>query len=183
MGNFNNDRKFGGSRGGRKFGGGDFNPRRSFSRGSDRNQMHDAVCAECGNGCKVPFAPSNGKPVYCSDCFEKRGNSNDSFRKPRTFSDRPSFSERRPFSAPEQQAPRTPSFDYKKIDMMNAKLDKILKVLTPFLNEEAKAEVVVEPTVVVKDVAVIEKTDTEEAPVKVKKPRAKKVKEVTEVTE
>ena len=32
---------------------------------------HDAVCAYCGKACKVPFAPSGDRPVYCSECFAK----------------------------------------------------------------------------------------------------------------
>ena len=35
-------------------------------------QMYDAVCAECGKPCKVPFEPRNDRPVYCSDCFRNR---------------------------------------------------------------------------------------------------------------
>ncbi len=31
--------------------------------------MHDAVCAECGNDCKVPFVPTGRRPVLCRDCF------------------------------------------------------------------------------------------------------------------
>lgn len=34
-------------------------------------EMHDAVCAECGKECKVPFAPNGERPVYCSECFAK----------------------------------------------------------------------------------------------------------------
>lgn len=37
-----------------------------------QREMFDAVCADCGAECKVPFKPSqNGKPVYCRDCFKK----------------------------------------------------------------------------------------------------------------
>ncbi|MEF9976108.1 MAG: zinc-ribbon domain containing protein [Oscillospiraceae bacterium] len=43
----------------------------SRGNGGDR-QMFDAVCASCGNTCKVPFEPRNDRPVYCSDCFSKR---------------------------------------------------------------------------------------------------------------
>ncbi len=32
-------------------------------------QMYDAVCAQCGKDCEVPFEPLDGRPVYCSDCF------------------------------------------------------------------------------------------------------------------
>ena len=33
--------------------------------------MHDAVCAQCGKECQVPFEPTEGRPVYCSECFAK----------------------------------------------------------------------------------------------------------------
>ncbi len=53
---------YGGSRGGR--------------RDSGRREMHSAVCDECGRDCQVPFRPSGDKPIYCSDCFEKRDSGN-----------------------------------------------------------------------------------------------------------
>ncbi len=40
----------------------------------ETREMFDAVCAECGADCKVPFNPTAGKAVYCSDCFAKRRN-------------------------------------------------------------------------------------------------------------
>jgi CxxC-x17-CxxC domain-containing protein len=40
----------------------------------DEKRMYTAVCDECGKTCEVPFKPSNNKPIYCSDCFEKKGN-------------------------------------------------------------------------------------------------------------
>lgn len=48
--------------------------RKQNSRGNGGNtrQMFDAVCAECGKTCKVPFEPRNDRPVYCSDCFSNR---------------------------------------------------------------------------------------------------------------
>ena len=52
---------------------GSFNRNRgNFSRQPVRREMHKAVCDECGKDCEVPFKPSGNKPVYCSDCFEKR---------------------------------------------------------------------------------------------------------------
>jgi len=36
-----------------------------------RRQMFPAVCAECGKDTEVPFEPSTGRPVYCSDCYRK----------------------------------------------------------------------------------------------------------------
>jgi CxxC-x17-CxxC domain-containing protein len=32
-------------------------------------QMFQAICANCGNKCEVPFRPSGDKPVLCSSCF------------------------------------------------------------------------------------------------------------------
>jgi CxxC-x17-CxxC domain-containing protein len=29
------------------------------------------VCSNCGQTAQVPFQPSSGRPVYCSDCFSK----------------------------------------------------------------------------------------------------------------
>ena len=43
-----------------------------ISRGNGGGrQMYDAVCAECGRACKVPFEPRGDRPVYCSDCFRR----------------------------------------------------------------------------------------------------------------
>lgn len=35
-------------------------------------EMFPAVCDECGKDTQVPFQPTSGKPVYCSECFERR---------------------------------------------------------------------------------------------------------------
>ena len=51
----------GGERRGR-YGGGYGGPR----------EMHDATCSDCGQACQVPFKPTEGRPVYCRDCFAKR---------------------------------------------------------------------------------------------------------------
>jgi CxxC-x17-CxxC domain-containing protein len=39
--------------------------------GGRPRQMYPAVCAECGKETEVPFEPREGRPVYCSDCFNK----------------------------------------------------------------------------------------------------------------
>jgi len=62
MGRFGNDRGF-------RSGG--------FNRGPRRDnfgprEMHKAVCSECKKECEVPFKPTEGKPVYCKECFAKR---------------------------------------------------------------------------------------------------------------
>jgi CxxC-x17-CxxC domain-containing protein len=47
---------------------------RNVSRGNSYGaprQMFSATCAQCGKDTQVPFKPTNGKPVYCSDCYRK----------------------------------------------------------------------------------------------------------------
>ncbi len=41
-------------------------------QGGDR-QLFSAVCTSCGKDTQVPFKPTPGKPVYCRDCYAKRG--------------------------------------------------------------------------------------------------------------
>jgi CxxC-x17-CxxC domain-containing protein len=46
-----------------------------------RREMFPAVCSRCGKDTQVPFQPTTGKPVYCSDCFQlERGSSGGSSR-------------------------------------------------------------------------------------------------------
>jgi len=56
--------------GGRRFGG-----RPNFNRNQGPREMHKATCSECGKECEVPFKPTQGKPVYCRECFQKRRDS------------------------------------------------------------------------------------------------------------
>lgn len=35
-------------------------------------EMFTATCSNCGREAQVPFRPTSGKPVYCSDCFSSR---------------------------------------------------------------------------------------------------------------
>lgn len=50
--------------------GGNSSGNRSRSYGAPR-EMFPVVCAECGKETKVPFEPRSGRPVYCSDCYNK----------------------------------------------------------------------------------------------------------------
>lgn len=73
---FDRNRRFDDRRGGS--GGGGFSGGRGGSMGGDRSfdrgprEMHKAVCSECGKECEVPFKPTEGKPVFCRDCFAKK---------------------------------------------------------------------------------------------------------------
>jgi CxxC-x17-CxxC domain-containing protein len=90
---------------------------RDFSRPSfGDKQMFKATCAECGNSCEVPFKPSSGKPVFCSNCFGKTD-------KGRANSDnvRPS---------------QANGITHEQFEMLNAKLDRILRALNPAIQVE-----------------------------------------------
>ncbi|UUX93535.1 CxxC-x17-CxxC domain-containing protein [Methanoplanus endosymbiosus] len=45
-----------------------FGGRRNF--GGPR-EMHKTTCSDCGKECEVPFVPTEGRPVYCNECFPK----------------------------------------------------------------------------------------------------------------
>jgi CxxC-x17-CxxC domain-containing protein len=92
----------------RRSGGGNFR-----RRDSGRREMHQAVCDKCRKDCEVPFRPSGDKPIFCSNCFEKKdGGSQRSSR-------RSGFGER----------DNTNKQLLEQVSSLNVKLDKILKVL------------------------------------------------------
>ena len=39
------------------------------SRG--QRELHQVICAACGEPTEVPFKPVSERPVYCRDCFSK----------------------------------------------------------------------------------------------------------------
>ncbi len=45
-----------------------------YGGGRDRGprEMFSATCSSCGREAQVPFRPTSGKPVYCSDCFRSQ---------------------------------------------------------------------------------------------------------------
>lgn len=81
--------------------------------------MYKATCSNCGKECEVPFRPTSGKPVYCRDCFKKFGSQ-------RSDSPRP---ERTDFRAPDAVSA--------KLEAMNIKIERILKLLEPKIAPEA----------------------------------------------
>ena len=54
----------GGYSSGGGYGGGGYGERERGPR-----EMFSATCSNCGKEAMVPFRPTSGKPVYCSDCF------------------------------------------------------------------------------------------------------------------
>ncbi len=47
-----------------------------------RREMVNVTCSGCGKPAQVPFTPTNGRPVYCSDCFasQRRSSYSRSYR-------------------------------------------------------------------------------------------------------
>lgn len=82
--------------------------------------MHQAICSECNAECEVPFRPSGDKPVFCRDCFKKKGGESPrkTFGK-KTF-DKPSFY---------KPSVSTNGMTQEQFKILNAKLDKIIDVL------------------------------------------------------
>ncbi len=91
---------------------------KGFGRGGDRGkiEMYDVICDKCGKNCEVPFKPTTGKPVLCSDCFRQ----NDRGSGSRGFSN-----QRRPFPSQTIQS----GASSEQLKQINEKLDKIIKTL------------------------------------------------------
>jgi len=144
MSNFNG-RDGGNFRGGgrdRNFGG-----RRNDRGGSDR-EMFEAVCDECGKTCKVPFKPTSGKPIYCSECFENKGGRDDRGGS-RSFGGgrRDDRGGSRSFGGGSRDnrggAPRRePSRDNssEKIEALSSRLDKVFELLEEIKDRQIKME-------------------------------------------
>jgi CxxC-x17-CxxC domain-containing protein len=155
MRDFNRDRRPGGS--GRDF------KRRDF----DQPQiMHHAICSNCGKDCEVPFKPSGSKPVFCRECFQNNRTSqpqrSDNFQRRNNFEDRG--------NRPAEQ----PNFNG-QFDNLNAKLDKILNLLT--VKNEIKKETVVNKSVKVNEEEQKSKVEVpakEELPPVIKKKKVSK---------
>jgi CxxC-x17-CxxC domain-containing protein len=85
---------------------------RNYGDRDGNKEMFDAVCDDCGRNCQVPFQPTSGKPIFCSDCFRDK----------RDGDERPS---RGNFNT-HQSAPSNSSKD---LSALNSKLDKIISLL------------------------------------------------------
>ena len=133
-------------------------------RNSERPLMHRAVCSECGKDCEVPFKPTGDKPVFCSDCFRgKRGQRNEEPRRfsgrdsgrfnsgnkvmHRVICDKCGKECEVPFKPTsdkpiycsqcfsEKGKDRSSDQASNQFEMINAKLDKILKALSPSVSK------------------------------------------------
>ena len=126
--------------------------------GNAQRTLYDAVCDNCQKRCKIPFQPTTGRPVFCSDCFETNGQTS-----------------RKPGFTPNPRSERqTEQPNYKEqFDMLNAKMDKILTLLNNTAPKTAKPTVTkaVEIETPTEIETVIEKTVELK---KERKPRTKK---------
>ena len=147
MARFNSDNRRGG-------GGGSY--RGGNRRDSGERRMFDAVCAECGKDCKVPFQASSDKPVYCSNCFEKKGDHS------KGRSDRRDYGRRDTGGGDGSQKINSDAIVKlsKNIEVLNTKIDSLIHALSS-LNMADK-----------KDQKVADSSPSEEKP----KANAKKVK-------
>lgn len=117
----------------------DWSPRRSYS---EDKQMFEAVCDNCSKNCKLPFRPTNNRPVYCSDCFEKGNN------EPRNNENKDN-SRSRNSEQPQFQASLL-SDNKEQFQELNTKLDRILELLSPsIVSSEIPAEIIIEETPIV----------------------------------
>ena len=41
---------------------------------NENRKMYDATCSECGQETQVPFEPSQDRPIYCRECYQKKRN-------------------------------------------------------------------------------------------------------------
>ena len=123
--------------------------KRDSGKRSFEKQMHEVICDKCGKRCEVPFKPTEGKPVYCSDCFEKTGNSSrygdrDSRRPDRGSYNRSGGRDSGRFSSRDSGSNKPEQF-IKEFEQLNRKLDTILKALEVPRNEQVVEKPVKEP--------------------------------------
>ena len=137
---------------------------RNFERRDDRPQtMFTTICSDCGKECEVPFKPNGSKPVFCRDCFQGKRRSEG----PRPeFNRRPNFDDRGP-----QQGPPLPPAHREDFAALNAKLDRILNLLT--VKPEVKDVAVNKPEKIVEE-KVEKKVAKVKSPVVKKKKTSKK---------
>lgn len=107
---------------------------RSFANprfNNDRKEMFSATCANCGKQCEVPFRPTGNKPVLCRECFQSNRGSDFQRTERRSFDRQSSNRDENRNNVPDYTA---------QFDMLNAKMDKILNLLTQTQVEAAPLE-------------------------------------------
>lgn len=195
MGSFNRDNKKSGGSFSRGFDGG-----KSFG---GPKQMHQATCSECGASCEVPFRPTGERPVFCSNCFKNQGSGGRPNKFGSERHERPNFADKQMHDVvcikcgkncqvPFRPTPGKPVFCsdcfkqggsggkgsgevIEQIRMLNAKIDKLMKMLIPNALVEKIEKPEVKKEVMTKKV-VKEKKEKTKIKVASKKASAKKKK-------
>ena len=49
------------------------------SRDDSPREMSDVTCSDCGAQTQVPFKPTEGRPVYCRECYQKHRPKRDTY--------------------------------------------------------------------------------------------------------
>lgn len=130
MGKFREENRSFEGGGSRSFSGNRFGGRGGSGGFRGRVEMHDAICSKCRNECQIPFRPTGSRPVFCSKCFEKEGDSGSSRRDSRDsgrgFDSR---SESRSFNKPVSISSSNNVDNSAQFKQINTKLDKIISIL------------------------------------------------------
>jgi len=150
-----------------RFGGRDFKRRRYDRRDSSR-MMHKATCANCGNPCEVPFRPSGDRPVYCSECFDKRKGGSTQRSDNRQFENRHLLQTNGDMVTTGRQI-------LDQLKNLNTKLDRIISALIPGASETPKIEPSLEASQIVEKIA--SRLETVEAKIKKEKTGRKRTSE------
>ncbi|MFW0837646.1 MAG: CxxC-x17-CxxC domain-containing protein [Candidatus Komeilibacteria bacterium] len=145
--------------GGRSFGNRGFGGGRDFAR----RETFQAICDSCGKECDVPFKPTQGKPVYCNDCFSKT-KGRDSGR------DRGGFGGRRPDNSGRDNN------NADQLAAISSKLDKILQVLESNQPVLADSGVIISAPAKIKKSKVVKKATKKVGKKTAKKPAKKAAK-------
>jgi len=199
-GNFGGKPKFGGDR---DRGRGDRPRDNNFSgSNSDRRptEMFSAECSNCHKTCTVPFKPNGEKPVFCSECFNKKNAENDrdgmrrnDDRGQRNDYSKPHRDERPARHDRPQSAPDNGLGEIKRqLAAIESRLNRILDLINPPMPAAKAAAVETEKVATpekkakpVKEKKVVDAVELKKAVKKATKPETKKApaKKAVEKTE
>jgi CxxC-x17-CxxC domain-containing protein len=118
------------NRGNSRFGAGRDFRRPSFGggRSSSDRPMFRTTCSKCGADCQVPFRPTGERPVYCDKCFGENRRSD--YKRSDDRNPREQYSNN--YENKSENKGANSDGQYKKqFAILNEKLDKILKIISP----------------------------------------------------
>lgn len=131
----------------------------------ERTEMYQATCANCGKQCEVPFRPTGSKPVLCRDCFQNSKGS-----------DRRSDNRSAERFGPHRESNQDRVNYQAQFDLLNAKMDKILNLLTSVPAAAPEIESEIDKETINEIVDEIQEEEKEASDKKIKKSKTAKVK-------